>query len=170
MTKPTDIKTIPLHGHLVHVWRQSESDGQPFAWSVVRDDLHQVGTGAAETVAQAWERAIAMVDCSSDATRRACAEWGKPLDLAPVGSDAARALPGVGHSLERIYRCAYGLETILDLLTRNDLEESNFREGDAHARPLSGDAAEGLGYAGGVLARLIREDVERIGELENHHV
>ena len=56
-----DLTTIPLRGHLIHVWRQPEPAKRPCAWRVVRDDQHTAGAGEADTDAEAWAAALALV-------------------------------------------------------------------------------------------------------------
>ncbi len=56
-----DLTTIPLRGHLLHVWRQPGPAKHAFAWRVVRDDLASIGEGEADTAAEAWDAALALV-------------------------------------------------------------------------------------------------------------
>lgn len=158
-----EIQSIPLRGHLVHVWRQSEADKHPYAWRVLRgEDPKPIGQSEADSAAAAWEDAIAFVNTLAEAHRRASSNWGDAVDLAPRAEGGAA---GLNFPLEHIYRCAYGVGAILEILTHNGLEDSKFREGLDEARPLSADVAEGLGYAGIELAHAIKCQVGEITDM-----
>ena len=82
-----DLTTIPLRGHLIHVWRQLEPAKRPCAWRVVRDDQNAVGAGEADTDAAAWAAALALVP-GDDAPAAAVKDT---LDTLVRDADAAAA-------------------------------------------------------------------------------
>ena len=100
--------------------------------------------------------------------RRDRLTFGRDFPMLDFSPEVARLLPELPRRLEKVHRCAYGLDAIARLLRAADLRRDQFELGN-DVEILQPYTAGGLHYAAEALVEVIMRETEALGEMEVRH-
>ena len=168
-----DLQSILFRGHRIYVWRQPEPTKHAFAWRVVldTDQRDEIAVGEVDLMVEAWGAAQAAVpgaETCADIERRDRLTFGRDYPMLDFSAEVARLLPDLPRRLEKVHRCAYGLDAIARLLRAADLRRDQFELGN-DVEILQPYTAGGLHYAAEALVDVIMRETEALSDMEVRH-